>query len=874
MQLAHHLRRFTFFLGCVLAMPQALAGRAGAQESQPVFARDFPVVKKTQRDLMWTGARKHFARAAEQAQAAKKAKSNKGKKGQRARRVLPDDDLSAARREALRLAMAPEQVAGMPPPNTRVNNPTGDAVDAGQAEQSIAMLGNFGLDAWNDGQGFVAGPHTQGVAYTTDGGASWVDVGDPPVAGATGGSIGAWVSDPVVAVNEKTGKFYYCGLIDGVGATTNGIAVVPATFPGGVFTWGTPHVVLLGSNATDFYDKEWMVADSLNGNLYLTYTRFVVGGNSIEFRRSTDDGVSWSGPITLSSPAASGFVQGSRPAVGPGGQVYTIWREIGPIDVDFVRSRTSLNQGGSFGVENTPVTLYDNFGTGAPGFNRERSVFNPAPAVDRSTGPNRGRFYVTWNESVNWYNDPLGGGGNKSSVENDNFYARANPFTPGQILRGAFSSSSDVDLFSFSATAGTSYIFWCDSVPRPLYTMRVICNADTLTRLAFAGDILAPAGANGFIVWTAPTTGTYYLRMSYVSGGASGGYRIQTGINTPGPERGRDQRDVFVGYSDDGGTTWSSPARINDDPALYDDWLPDVAVTSEGYAYVMWYDWRDAIANCGGNSHIYASRSTNGGASWSPGQRVTSAPTMWTLAQSNIAPNQGDYNGLYGGDQLVFSWADGRSGNVDVWSAIAHIGYQLGCRSDSTVDRGKTANFVLPITNPDVLFDQSVTYSLSANRNWPGLPIAGGVVVAEGSTSGVPFTFTIPDTAKAGAVRLCLRAQQANGAKPDSCCFLFNVRDLVGVETPGAQFALHRAVPNPTAGDLTVFFSLPDASPATIELIDINGRRIMRREVGSLGAGLHSLSLRSETRHLPNGVYALRLSRAGRQLMTKVSVLH
>src|SRR5213076_1203340 len=102
-------------------------------------------------------------------------------------------------------------------------------------------------------------------------------------------------------------------------------------------------------------------------------------------------------------------------------------------------------------------------------------------------------------------------GSSVNSVENDDFFARAHSFAPGQILRGTLTSPTDLDYFLFSATAGTSYIFVCDSIPNPLYTMRVFCGQDTLTRLSYGGDDTAPAGGTAVLVWTAPTTGTYYL---------------------------------------------------------------------------------------------------------------------------------------------------------------------------------------------------------------------------------------------------------------------------------------------------------------------------------------------------------------------------
>jgi hypothetical protein len=79
-----------------------------------------------------------------------------------------------------------------------------------------------------------------------------------------------------------------------------------------------------------------------------------------------------------------------------------------PFGRDFFRVGKSTNGLTSFGnPEVTADSLFSNFSSGAPGFNRGIGITFPSIAVDRSTGPNRGRVYLTWNEALNFYNDPL-----------------------------------------------------------------------------------------------------------------------------------------------------------------------------------------------------------------------------------------------------------------------------------------------------------------------------------------------------------------------------------------------------------------------------------------------------------------------------------
>jgi len=56
-----------------------------------------------------------------------------------------------------------------------------------------------------------------------------------------------------------------------------------------------------------------------------------------------------------------------------------------------------------------------------------------------------------------------------------------------------------------------------------------------------------------------------------------------------------------------------------------------------------------------------------------------------------------------------------------------------------------------------------------------------------------------------------------------------------------------------------VRFSLPTAERASLELIDIAGRRVEQREVGSLGPGQHAVILDGAA-HLSPGVYLVRVS--------------
>ena len=88
----------------------------------------------------------------------------------------------------------------------------------------------------------------------------------------------------------------------------------------------------------------------------------------------------------------------------------------------------------------------------------------------------------------------------------------------------------------------------------------------------------------------------------------------------------------------------------------------------------------------------------------------------------------------------------------------------------------------------------------------------------------------------------------------------------------GFQLALQGLRPNPAVGELVASFSLPSSAAATLELLDITGRRWLAREVGSLGAGSHLLRLSDGVR-VPAGMYWLKLTQNSRSLLAKALVV-
>jgi hypothetical protein len=82
------------------------------------------------------------------------------------------------------------------------------------------------------------------------------------------------------------------------------------------------------------------------------------------------------------------------------------------------------------------------------------------------------------------------------------------------------------------------------------------------------------------------------------------------------------------------------------------------------------------------------------------------------------------------------------------------------------------------------------------------------------------------------------------------------------------RLALAGLQPNPTSSRVSVAFTLPDDASARLQLIDINGRRVLDRSLAGFGPGPHVLDL-ADARVLPPGIYFVRLSHGAEALTAR-----
>lgn len=322
-----------------------------------------------------------------------------------------------------------------------------------------------------------------------------------------------------------------------------------------------------------------------------------------------------------------------------------------------------------------------------------------------------------------------------------------------------------------------------------------------------------------------------------------------------------------------GGSPWVSHARA-------------IAGTPDesGGAILCW------TGSSGGDLNIFATRITaSGRLPWQQERSVCSARGE----QASIVSTQSRRGGV------VVVWRDGRDGeDVGIFAqAISRDGRMLWARDGIAVCTGsgdrsqvvavgdaRDGVYVAWVDPPQGgrVFAQHLSES---GRRISGSP-SNGVLVSNTANSyvGESVALQIVEGARGTAIAawssarigsLAMLLTRRGPATPPAVTGVPTMpadTASVSAAAPSVTFALRGVRPNPVLGSGVVTFALPDAAHATLELVDIAGRRLWSREVGSLGPGEHSVGLGDGSR-LPTGIYFVRLSQGARIATARTTIL-
>jgi uncharacterized repeat protein (TIGR01451 family) len=348
--------------------------------------------------------------------------------------------------------------SGQPGVDVLANNPTDDTPEnTTQSETTLAVLGNTICAGYNN-----SGPGGfSGLSRSTNLGATWTDLGGIGQRG-----------DPVLAVHEATGTFYY-GEIARIGGNP-AIGVAPSTTDCQSFGVAVDaSTASSGLAATTLSDKPWIAVDNTggtrDGDIYVCWTRFidtdgdgVANTSELRFSRSLDGGATYQNEQVIAPTGTAPF--GCSVGVGPNGEVYVAWADRTGATQDDIRFRSSGNGGVNFNPTATIATGNRHPGTDTivtcdvnrPTLNGNIRMLHQAwLAVDTTPGPFNGNIYVVW------ASDPAGVPDNSDVFFSRSTNGGAMWSAPVQ-LGGGGGATDQFEPFVAVAGAGAVSVAWYD----------------------------------------------------------------------------------------------------------------------------------------------------------------------------------------------------------------------------------------------------------------------------------------------------------------------------------------------------------------------------------------------------------------------------
>ncbi len=318
-----------------------------------------------------------------------------------------------------------------------------------------------------------------------------------------------------------------------------------------------------------------------------------------------------------------------------------------------------------------------------------------------------------------------------------------------------------------------------------------------------------------------------------------------------------DPLDVMFTRSTNGGVSWSSPIKINDDPgtSAYQ-WFGTMSVAPNGRIDVVWLDTRNNPSNI---SALYYSNSKDGGATWSPNERLSDyfdSHVGWP--QQN---KMGDYFHMVSdSNSASLAWAATFNNEQDVYYSYI---------SDTTIVPVELISFSASILGKTVTLSWSTAtelnnYGFEIQRSTEGIEFYSvGFVYGNGTTTSQQNYSYSDKNLIDGKYYYRLKQVDYDGS--------YEYSDIVEVEFRAFDsYLLEQNYPNPFNPTTTIGFGLQEKSNVKITILNSIGEEIavvLNKEIES---GYHTVEFNAD--NMPSGVYFYQL-KAGSFINTKKMLL-
>lgn len=278
-------------------------------------------------------------------------------------------------------------------------------------------------------------------------------------------------------------------------------------------------------------------------------------------------------------------------------------------------------------------------------------------AVDETGSPYWGNLYMAWTE-FDSYGSPLPTDSSRilfsRSLDEGNTWSLPIKVSDreGDCLDGDNTVEGAVPAVG---PEGQVYLSW--SAPQGIYFDKSLDGG-----LTFGQDVLVTDQPGG---WDFDVPGIYRanglpITLCDISNSP---YRGRIYVVWSDQRNGVDNTDIFLIYSDDEGSSWSSIRRVNNDTTARHQFFPWAVVDpATGYLYCVFYDRRNTAGNA---TEVFVARSVDGGETFE----------NFLISETPFTPNSavffGDYINIDAREGLVYPiWMRMDNNLLSVWMAI------------------------------------------------------------------------------------------------------------------------------------------------------------------------------------------------------------
>ncbi|MGB5289582.1 MAG: T9SS type A sorting domain-containing protein [Ignavibacteriaceae bacterium] len=465
---------------------------------------------------------------------------------------------------------------------------------------------------------------------------------------------------------------------------------------------------------------------------------------------------------------------------------------------------------------------------------------------------------------ASWGNKTYAQGGDKQWMEID----KTNNSGNGHFYAYWNSSFSVCPPGSFTRSIDGLFFEDCVTIPNDPYwgTLAVASNGDLFTGASIGLDFQVARSSNAKIAgqivsWDMSTVVSLDGNVSFGEGPNPGGLLGQTIIaidTSGGPYQDNiyllcsvqrnsnpDPLDVMFARSTDGGATFSSPVKINDDTGTSAwQWFGTMSVAPNGRIDVIWLDTRDNPGTV--LSALYYSNSTNGGVTWSQNERLSDYfdPHIGWPQQSKM----GDYfdmvsevNGAH------LAWAATFTGGQDVYYSFI---------TDTTIIPVELISFTGTSNGREVILNWSTATELNnqlfeLQRSFEGSDFATvGFVNGKGTTSERQEYIYRDKILTDGKYSYRLKQIDYLGHSEYS--------DIIEIELRIFNtFLLEQNYPNPFNPTTTIGYGIKEKSSVKITILNSIGEEVALLVDEEKESGYHIVEFNAA--NMPSGVYFYQL---------------